>query len=478
MIVLPDTSPPAPPSNRGWQVLLGVGVVLAVAILVMVWFRAESSTDFRDFWKNAVHFRETGAIANDQGVHNYLPFFTVFMVPWGFLPLRVAAVIFVLLSLALFALTARLVEALLNDGLRRGPRRALLVTLGLALPYVYACAVVGNLGLLLLFLVVTTWFLVERGREWEAGAALGLATLIKLVPGVLIIFFLLKRRWRVAGTAVAVLVVLGLGLPLAAVGYKQTVADHRGFYERAVRAHSAYQTITADRPRKAHYNNNAIPIVLRRLLSPVDGRARLLPSRAREGEAPAEPLDGRARLPLSRGVDGGSSDCGNRLAVNIADWPREAILGLYMALIAGFLGVSIVVTLRGPRLWPPENLVELRSLRGQYGVWCCLMLLASPLVWTHYLPLAYWPLALLADRCVAPASSRWSISNGKPKAERTDRATGKPCWLSISALLVWLAGAILLAWPTARAAGAQIAGVAWLWLVSVFCILWARKSPP
>ncbi len=420
----PEPTRPSP--RHGWYALLAFGVVFTIAILVMVAVRAPSSTDFRDFWNNAVHFRATGAIAADRGVHNYLPFFTIFMAPWGFLPLRVAAVLFVLFSLALFALTVCLVEVLLHDGAGRTPRPALLVALGLALPYVYACAVVGNLGLLLLFLVVATWFLAERGHEWEAGLALGLATVIKLLPGVLIVFFLLKRRWRLAAAAAAVTLVLGLGLPLATLGWRRTLAEHEGFYRRAVEQHSAYQTITSDKPIKANYGNNALPIVLRRLLSPVNA-------------------GGESQPPL---------------LVNVTDLPGPTIFGIYAALVVVLVGLSVVCTFRVRRRWLDATPGEMDLLRAQFSVWCCLMLLASPLVWTHYLPLAYWPLAVVADR-----------------AERTMRSAGRRPWVCLVTLLIWLVAAGLLAWPAARAAGAPLAGILGLWLALIVLCLRRQDAP-
>ncbi len=413
--------------HRDWLLLTAFGLVVTLIVLVMVAFRAESTTDFRDFWENAVHFRQTGEIANDLGVHNYLPFFTIFMLPWAFLPLPVAAVLFVAISLGLFALTALLVEHLLNDGQLHRPRRALLVALGLMLPYVYACAVLGNLGLLLLFLIVAAWVLVERQQEWHAGVALGLATLIKLLPAVLIVFFLVKKRWRVAGAALATTIVLGLGLPLVTIGPQRTVTEHQEFYRTAIRGHSAQTVLTETQPIKSNYSNNAIPIVLRRLLSPV--------------------------------VAGYTSD-DQPLRVNFIDLPRRWILVLYFALMTLILASTLAASAGDPPRWPPDNLDELHALRRQFGLWCCLMLLASPLVWTHYLPLAYWPLAWLADR-----------------AERTDRAHGRPDPWCMSALLVWLIAALLLAWPAARAAGAQIAGVLVLWLVLVIPAVRRRVAP-
>lgn len=408
--------PPRHPWSPVWRALLIAGAVYGVALAGVAAWRADSTSDFRDFWENAVHFRQTGEIAADLGVHNYLPFFTIFMLPWGLLPLPVGAALFAALSLALFAVTVVLVEDLLADVPSRRPRAALWIAAALMLPYVHSCAVLGNVGLLVLFLVVAAWFLAERGREWPAGAALGLATLIKLLPGVLIIFFLLKGRWRVAAAAGLVVVVLGIGAPVAALGPTQTWAQHEGFYRRALVDHSIGQTLTADKPRKTLYNNNALPMVLRRLLSPVDAAP----------ERFAEPL-----------------------LVNVADLPPRTRLIVYAALVAGLVGVTVALTVRRPRRWPPDGPPEESLLRDQYGMWCCLMLLAAPLMWTHYLPLAYWPLAWLADR-----------TERSRRAGRTDR-------LAAAALVLWLVAAVLLAWPAARAAGAQLAAVIVLWLALV-----------
>lgn len=414
-MIAPADSPGPAPDRRGWLVLLAIGLGLAAVILTMVWHRAASSTDFRDFWENAVQFRQTGIIADDQGVHNYLPFFTIFMTPWGVLPLRPAAVLFVALSLGLFGLTVYMVELLLAGEAPRRSWRPVLIAVGLMLPYVYACGVVGNLGLLLLFLVVTTWFFVERGREWEAGIPLGLAVLIKLLPAVLILFFLMKRRWRVAGSAVAVILVLGIGLPLAAVGPMQTFRDHDGFRKRAIEAHSPYATLTSEKPLKTKYNNNALPMVLRRWFSPINA---------------------------------GDDEPDRQIALNAVTLPGQTRLVVYAVLLAVFVLGSLLATLRGPRRWPPETVTGVRALREQFGIWCCLMLLASPLVWTHYLPLVYWPLAVVADRAVR----LWSMPGRRP-------------WVETAGLLLWLGGVLLLAWPTARAAGAQLVGIAALWAV-------------
>ena len=136
--------------------------------------------------------------------------------------------------------------------------------------------------------------------------------------------------------------------------------------------------------------------------------------------------------------------------VNVTDFSPTARLAVFGGLMACFLLVSLVVTLRQSRPWPPDTPAAGLAVRAQFGVWCCLMLLASPLVWTHYFPLAYWPLALAADR-----------------AERTRHMKSGDFWISVLALGIWALGALLLVWPAARAAGAQLAPVACLWAALV-----------
>lgn len=427
---------------RGWWPLLFVALVYAGVIATAVALRTSgvaeledyeqvrerTTSDFRDFWWTARHLRMTGGISTDFGVHNYLPFFTVFMLPWSFLPLPVAAVGFSLLSLGLTIMMLLLAENLLADGLPARPRGVFLLAVALMLPYAHACLVVGNLGLLLAFLLVATWFLVERGREWEAGVALGLAALIKLLPALVIVYFVLKRRWRVVFTAIGVTVVLGIALPLAAIGPQATWTQHVAFFERAVSGHSAYRTIMTEKPIKAKYSNNALPIVLRRLMSPVN---------ARPGD------DARA------------------VYVNLVDAPQGLIVATYGVLIAVIVGTTLAGSLRGSRQWPPRSIAAGRALRGQYGVWTCLTLLAAPLLWTHYLPLAYWGLAVLADQ-----------------AERDRRARRRGWWLVAAALAGWLGGVVALAFPSARAAGAQLASVLLLWLVLLRTGWYRPPGPP
>jgi hypothetical protein len=105
--------------------------------------------------------------------------------------------------------------------LLRGRGRWWLVTAALALPPVVAELVLGNVHLEILGLLTVAWLGVRRGTrrgDLGAGAAIGVATLIKVFPALLILWLLLTRRYRAAIAAgFAIAAVTLVTLPLTGV---------------------------------------------------------------------------------------------------------------------------------------------------------------------------------------------------------------------------------------------------------------------
>ena len=64
-------------------------------------------------------------------------------------------------------------------------------------------------GLVFLSLVAALWCL-QRGRSGAAGVSLAIGGVLKLVPIILVPYLLLRRRWRVAASALAACIVLTL----------------------------------------------------------------------------------------------------------------------------------------------------------------------------------------------------------------------------------------------------------------------------
>src|SRR5207245_1686986 len=68
----------------------------------------------------------------------------------------------------------------------------------------------GQFNLILLVVCIGVWSAARSEKQWLAGTLLGLATAIKLFPGFLFVYFVLRRQWKVVGAGVAAFVVLTL----------------------------------------------------------------------------------------------------------------------------------------------------------------------------------------------------------------------------------------------------------------------------
>ncbi|MBQ0992094.1 glycosyltransferase 87 family protein [Micromonospora sp. PSH03] len=133
----------------------------------------------------------------------YPPFAALVMLPMAYLPWTAAIVVSVLASVAT---TTVLIWWLVDPIARRaGWTRwfALAVALCLAAAFEPMRETVnfGQVNTLLLFLVAVDLLrLLPAGNRWT-GVGIGLATAIKLTPGVFIVYLLVTGRWRAALTA-------------------------------------------------------------------------------------------------------------------------------------------------------------------------------------------------------------------------------------------------------------------------------------
>jgi alpha-1,2-mannosyltransferase len=139
----------------------------------------------------------------------YPPFAAVVMAPMAFLNWHGAITVSVALSVvAMSALVYWLVGPLI---VRRGWPRwfafAISLELAAAMEPVRETVNFGQVNLVLLALVAFDVLVLMRGGHRLSGIGIGLATAIKLTPGVFIIYLLVTRRWRAAavscGTAAA-----------------------------------------------------------------------------------------------------------------------------------------------------------------------------------------------------------------------------------------------------------------------------------
>ncbi|MBF5029700.1 DUF2029 domain-containing protein [Micromonospora sp. ANENR4] len=205
------------------QVVAVVALAAAVTVFLSVAAVRHGFFDLQVYYGALTYWARDGGEIYDflrpgtQYGFTYPPFAALVMLPMAYLPWSAAIVVSVT---ATVLASAVVIWRLLDPVARRsGWTRwfALAVALCLVAAYEPMRETVnfGQVNMLLLFLVAVDllWLLPARSR-W-AGVGIGLATAIKLTPGIFIVYLLVTGRWRAALTtvgtaAVATLVAAGL----------------------------------------------------------------------------------------------------------------------------------------------------------------------------------------------------------------------------------------------------------------------------
>ncbi|NJN66478.1 MAG: DUF2029 domain-containing protein [Chloroflexaceae bacterium] len=266
-----------------------------------------------------------------QELQNFHPPFNALLVlPLTLFPYDIAALLWAILSIILYFWVWWFIGRELAITL---PRHWLVLLTGLALcwyPF-QAHLALGQLSLLLTAWVVGSWSMLRQRRDVPAGILISLACLMKLFPGLLLVYLLVRRRWRAIGSAV----VSGGGLFLLIL---VTVGpDDTARYLTSIIPHDA-----------EHYGsvvgNFSLPATIKRLF------------------------------------------IGNYLVRPLVEAPPVATT---LVILSSLAGVSLLAWQIGRVPPAPENETT------AFALVCVAMLLLSPISWSHALPLLALPAGLL-----------------------------------------------------------------------------------
>jgi hypothetical protein len=408
--------------------MLVLGALYGAAMVGVAGYRARApqtkgvgTSDFVTFHVTARHFLKTGRIIPDAGVRNYLPFFTVLMVPPAVFPCWLGAAIMAALSAGSLVLSLVMITRALAPPHPAPPLLRIGVPVLMTLPFVHACLVLGQVSILVGMLCLLTWWLVVMRHPWSAGLPLALALLVKPFLLTLVVFFVLKRQWRTVLATMAWVVVLGGGLTFAVMKPQAWLDAHRDYLERVIRGNTPLALIAAEKPRYARSSNQSLAVVLRRLLT----------------DTPA----GSEKKPFKVNW----TRCGPRVP--------QAVFIVIMGILAG-------VTLAVGR--HPFERIEPERACIEFALFLLWGLLTSPILWTHYLPLALYPLVLLTLQLMH------------------DGDLGRPNRLGLAAWAFWIAAALSLGTeaftqPYLRAVGVHLWATLFLWVAMAACAL---RHPP
>jgi alpha-1,2-mannosyltransferase len=206
-------------------VILSIAVVVRLAQFVVFSTQEQWGYDFSAyFWAGADvlagrspydAFQLDGMYSpqSPQGLYLYPPAFAVFIAPLAAISGDYRVVNWLWAGLGAVLLVAVVIDVGRRELVFGRRDVALLLLAGFAFAPVIGELVMGNVHLLILGLLAGAWLaLRDRSARGElvAGALVGGATLIKIFPGVLILWFLLTGRRHAAVSALATIGILGL----------------------------------------------------------------------------------------------------------------------------------------------------------------------------------------------------------------------------------------------------------------------------
>jgi alpha-1,2-mannosyltransferase len=216
----------APRVQRSVLVVV-LALILGYRALQLVAFSAQIQWgyDFSAYWSAARHVLDGAPIYADwqlagqyspqqQYLYLYPPFLAVAVTPLAAVfsaDYRLANLVWAVLGAFVAALVVAAVVRREGIGARRDT--ALLVAGAFAFPPLIGELVLGNVHLLLLGLLGGAWLALRNERRPMpaiAGILVGVATIIKLFPGLLILWLLLRGRYRAALWSLATIAILGV----------------------------------------------------------------------------------------------------------------------------------------------------------------------------------------------------------------------------------------------------------------------------
>ena len=416
------------PARAVYDRLLNLGlVVLLLGVGVLSFDRASRGRyDFHHFYRDARHVwerRELNPNLTDpvperrRQLPFYLPVVALALSPltaFGWLP---AALLWSAAQVAALGYSLTILRRWFAEGAAPPPPVVgFILAILLALPALAEAGKFNQLSYFVLVLVLGAVRALDRARPLAAGALLGAAAVLKLLPGVFLLWLLLKRRWRAAGAMVAATVILAVAPPLVVFGPQRTVAYHREWWEYNVgcgwaagipESDLGAEPTTTPAAVPAHFldhRNQSIAQVLARLTQPDHPFA-----------APFQPL---------------------QLDPTACAWLAR---GLRVLLLAGLVWGT-------RRTW---EALPINRRHAEAAVYAIGMLVFSPLLRQYYLVWAVPGLVLLAR-----AAAGGDVAQGHRTSLRQTAPSGRRC--GRIGMLVWALGLLAWIWPLPRVFGAHL----------------------
>lgn len=214
-------SKPTQFSSQLWEILIfAAGFSLCVLGIIVVIVRLKYLvSNIQDLPQDINAAKNLLANVSIYSIYNdHPPFDSIIFIPLALIPYNIAIYAWTAFSVLSFIISVMLVIKELHIKLSPGWRTVLIGFSLLWYPVLFHIAV-GQLSMLIGLLLIISWWFLRRNHDLAAGFTLGLAALIKVFPGLILLYLIVRKRWKAAyclaaayfiGSVITVLIV-GIG---------------------------------------------------------------------------------------------------------------------------------------------------------------------------------------------------------------------------------------------------------------------------
>lgn len=203
--------------------------------------------DFRVYYEAAHALWNGGqvygkAFGLETGYYKYSPFIAMVFVPVSWLPYHLASTIHFVLIALVAVFTLILLVNMMNKYVFQAEiqKRNLVMTVALlaVIRHLFRELHLGNINMILVFLVTMCLILMLRSRYWYAGICMGLAIVIKPYFLLMMLPLLLRKQFKII-IYTGLTLMISVLIPILLLGPAKAISLHREWFS-AMLAHGTY----------------------------------------------------------------------------------------------------------------------------------------------------------------------------------------------------------------------------------------------
>ncbi|OGL43982.1 MAG: hypothetical protein A2W05_04805 [Candidatus Schekmanbacteria bacterium RBG_16_38_10] len=234
-----------------------------IGIGINAGYRATRNTDFNDYYDAAKAFRNGKLVFEIRG-YKYPQFFAIIFSPFTFLPPFLSAIIWYLMNIFFLACSVILSIKIVNNNYRSDGSILYIIPLLITSLFLIDNLMLGQVNILILFLICSTFYCFKIRRDYLAGIFLACSISIRITPLLFLLYFLYKKQYKIIAGVIIGLIIFLLIFPSVFLGFEKNTAELKGWSNKMLVPFISEGKVIL------RFNNQSLPAALNRFLRNVN----------------------------------------------------------------------------------------------------------------------------------------------------------------------------------------------------------------